>query len=190
VRKVMTITLGIGARLPAFCTSMGRMLLAGLEHEALDRWPRGLRPQAWTRLTLTDKAEQDDNCAKIYNKSLLYLVSHAFEDRARIPGIPGVEFAGEPLLGMEWWIEKDRPLVALLGGKMCAWVKTPNTAPEGSTDASTAQHHGDFDDDTPTVKSSLARILRSASPSTIERAELEFEHSAATWANRRALLMK
>jgi IclR family pca regulon transcriptional regulator len=56
VRKVMTITLGIGARLPAFCTSMGRMLLAGLDQEALDRWLRGLRPQAWTRLTLTDKA--------------------------------------------------------------------------------------------------------------------------------------
>jgi len=54
VRKVMTITLGIGARLPAFCTSMGRMLLTGLEQEALDRWLRGLRPQAWTRLTLTD----------------------------------------------------------------------------------------------------------------------------------------
>jgi IclR family transcriptional regulator, pca regulon regulatory protein len=55
VRKVMTITLGIGARLPAFCTSMGRVLLAGLEHEALERWLRGLRPQAWTRHTLTDK---------------------------------------------------------------------------------------------------------------------------------------
>ena len=57
VRKVMTITLGIGARLPAFCTSMGRMLLAGLEPEALDRWLRDLKPQAWTRLTLTDKTE-------------------------------------------------------------------------------------------------------------------------------------
>src|SRR5262252_10932139 len=56
VRKVMTITLGIGARLPAFCTSMGRMLLAALDQEALDRWLRGLRPQAWTRQTLTDKA--------------------------------------------------------------------------------------------------------------------------------------
>jgi IclR family transcriptional regulator, pca regulon regulatory protein len=56
VHKVMTITLGIGARLPAFCTSMGRMLLAGLEPEALDRWLRALKPQAWTRLTLTDKA--------------------------------------------------------------------------------------------------------------------------------------
>jgi IclR family transcriptional regulator, pca regulon regulatory protein len=57
VRKVMSITLGIGARLPAFCTSMGRVLLAGLGEEALERWLRGLRPQAWTRFTLTDKAQ-------------------------------------------------------------------------------------------------------------------------------------
>jgi IclR family pca regulon transcriptional regulator len=57
VRKVMTITLGIGARLPAYCTSMGRMLLAGLEREALEGWLRALRPQALTRFTLTDKAQ-------------------------------------------------------------------------------------------------------------------------------------
>jgi IclR family transcriptional regulator, pca regulon regulatory protein len=56
VRKVMSITLGIGARLPAFCTSMGRVLLAGLEPEPLERWLRGLKAQAWTRLTLTDRA--------------------------------------------------------------------------------------------------------------------------------------
>jgi len=56
VRKVMTITLGIGARLPAFCTSMGRVLLAGLEDEALGRWLRALRPVAYTRFTLTDRA--------------------------------------------------------------------------------------------------------------------------------------
>jgi IclR family pca regulon transcriptional regulator len=29
-RKIMSINLGIGSRLPAYCTSMGRMLLAGL----------------------------------------------------------------------------------------------------------------------------------------------------------------
>ena len=57
VRKVMSITLGIGARLPAFCTSMGRVLLAGLAEDELERWLRGLRPQAWTRFTLTDKAQ-------------------------------------------------------------------------------------------------------------------------------------
>ena len=57
VRKVMTITLGIGARLPAFCTSMGRALLAGLDDEALERWLRSLRAVARTRFTLTDRAD-------------------------------------------------------------------------------------------------------------------------------------
>lgn len=55
VRKIMAITLGIGARLPAFCTSMGRVLLAGLPDETLERMLRALRPQPWTRHTLTDR---------------------------------------------------------------------------------------------------------------------------------------
>src|SRR5581483_2688285 len=54
--------------------------------------------------TLTDKAEQDDNCAEIYHKSLLYLVSNAFEDHAHIPAIRD----GEPILGMQKFIEDER----------------------------------------------------------------------------------
>jgi IclR family transcriptional regulator, pca regulon regulatory protein len=57
VRKVMAITLGVGARLPAFCTSMGRVLLAGLGEAAFERWLRGLKPRACTRFTLTGRAE-------------------------------------------------------------------------------------------------------------------------------------
>ena len=45
--------------------------------------PAGDRERAaserFALFTLTDKAEQDDNCANIYHKSLLYLVSNAFE---------------------------------------------------------------------------------------------------------------
>jgi IclR family pca regulon transcriptional regulator len=55
VRKVMTITLGIGARLPAFCTSMGRVLLAGLGDEELERWLRALKAQPRTAFTLTER---------------------------------------------------------------------------------------------------------------------------------------
>ena len=57
VRKVMAITLGIGARLPAFCTSMGRALLAGLADDALESWLRGVRTMAHTRFTLTEKTQ-------------------------------------------------------------------------------------------------------------------------------------
>jgi len=35
-KKIMTINLAIGSRLPAYCTSMGRVLLGGLSEEALD----------------------------------------------------------------------------------------------------------------------------------------------------------
>jgi IclR family pca regulon transcriptional regulator len=33
--KIMRISLGVGSRLPAYCTSMGRMLLAGLPDDAV-----------------------------------------------------------------------------------------------------------------------------------------------------------
>jgi IclR family transcriptional regulator, pca regulon regulatory protein len=55
VRKVMTITIGVGARLPAYCTSMGRALVASRDEETRGRWLRGLKPQTCTRFTLTDR---------------------------------------------------------------------------------------------------------------------------------------
>jgi len=52
--KIMRITLGVGSRLPAYCTSMGRVLLAGLdEQEMLARLQASDR-QALTRHTVTD----------------------------------------------------------------------------------------------------------------------------------------
>lgn len=54
VRKVMTVSLGIGARLPAHCASMGRVLLAGLSPEALDAWLAEAVIEARTPYTETD----------------------------------------------------------------------------------------------------------------------------------------
>jgi hypothetical protein len=105
--------------------------------------------------TLTDKAEQDDNCAGIYHKSLLYLVSSAFEKRFRIPLIHP---DGEPIFGMEKFIRKDSALHALLDAK-ADWVLAPNASPPGSPKASAARHHGDFDNDRATLEATLARIL-------------------------------
>jgi IclR family pca regulon transcriptional regulator len=55
VRKVMTVTLAVGARLPAFCTSMGRALLSGLASEELAEWFDRLEPVPRTDLTVTDR---------------------------------------------------------------------------------------------------------------------------------------
>jgi hypothetical protein len=115
--------------------------------------------------TLDDQTEQDDDCAGIYHKSLLYLVSNAFEDTFRVPL---VHPDGEPILGMQKFINTDSVLKKLFGTDSQAdWVIAPNTNPEGSATTSGAKHHGTFDDDKPTVLATLARVLnkgKAASP--------------------------
>ncbi|MDC8759924.1 C1 family peptidase [Janthinobacterium fluminis] len=108
--------------------------------------------------TLTDRAEQDDNCAGIYNKSLLYLVSNAFE---RIYRKPLERPDGEPLLGMEKFIRRDAALEQLFASGAADWVRSPNTAPPGQENAAQAVRHGDFDDDSATLRATIARITGS-----------------------------
>ena len=106
--------------------------------------------------TLSDKPERGDNCAQIYNKSLLYLVPDAFEEKSRIPVIR----EGEPILGMERWIDADlRKTFQSLGAEL---VLAPNNAPAESQSASDAMHHGDFDNDEKTVASTFRRIIAGA----------------------------
>lgn len=125
--------------------------------------------------TLTDKAERDDTCARIYHKSLLYLVSHAFEARLRRPSFrPNEDDSSEPLLGMAKCVERlpksERP---------ADWVLAPNGRSTGR-DASTATAHGAFDDDQATLQATLARILGKAPAAAVG----DFRHGRSGAANR------
>jgi hypothetical protein len=86
---------------------------------------------------LSDKQEQDDTVTPLYHKSLLYLVSNAFEDDS-----------GKPLLGMEKFSNRLRSKPGLRffysGGKP---LHTESTT------------HGGFDNDTRTMNSILRAIL-------------------------------
>lgn len=53
-RRIMSVTLGVGARLPAFSASMGRVLLSGLSDVQLDRWLGECKPVKHTPHTVTD----------------------------------------------------------------------------------------------------------------------------------------
>jgi IclR family pca regulon transcriptional regulator len=52
--KIMRNTLGVGSRLPAYCTSLGRVLLAGLPDDEALRVLKASKPKALTRHTVTD----------------------------------------------------------------------------------------------------------------------------------------
>tara|TARA_R110002111_G_scaffold107056_1_gene165433 strand:- start:311 stop:2329 length:2019 start_codon:yes stop_codon:yes gene_type:complete len=122
--------------------------------------------------TLTDKTEQDDHCANIYHKSLLYLVSNAFEEKARVPLLRD----GEPILGMEKFIAQDPDLQKLLKRKTVDWVRAPNTNDAGSISHSTARSHGGFDDDKATLVATFARILNK-SLGTLDKTEMPMHAS-------------
>jgi IclR family pca regulon transcriptional regulator len=55
--KIMSINLGLGSRLPAYCTSMGRVLLAGLSDDELRARLAASARTARTARTVTDAGE-------------------------------------------------------------------------------------------------------------------------------------
>ena len=56
-KRIMTISLGLGSRLPAYCTSMGRVLLAELAPEDAGRRPARQRLERHTEHTITSAAD-------------------------------------------------------------------------------------------------------------------------------------
>ncbi len=109
--------------------------------------------------TLSDAVERDDNCLGIYHKSLLYLVSMAFEEQAYF----GLKKQGWPILGMERFLGKKSNLADpqfrdALDRNLVEWILCPNQESVASGRASNAMHHSDFDDDLPTIRSTVAMI--------------------------------
>jgi IclR family transcriptional regulator, pca regulon regulatory protein len=54
-KRIMTIALALGSRLPAACTSMGRVLLAGLPDDALDTFCQTATLERRTARTVIDR---------------------------------------------------------------------------------------------------------------------------------------
>jgi IclR family pca regulon transcriptional regulator len=65
-KRVMSVSLGVGSRLPAYCTSMGRVLLAALDpDEAISRLAKAERPRM-TPKTRTRLDELTDILRKVH----------------------------------------------------------------------------------------------------------------------------
>jgi Caspase domain/N-acetylmuramoyl-L-alanine amidase len=106
---------------------------------------------ACTMFTMKRQSELVDDVIKVYRKSLLYFVRNACEKPTPTP-----------ILGLEESVRADPALVQFFGlgaGKGNAQaVWSPTTAISGDA-ASRALHHGDFDNDSPTMNSMMRRIL-------------------------------
>lgn len=91
--RIMTVTIAVGTRFPAYPTSMGRVLLAALPPAALDAYLERVEPVALTRRTVTDpatlRAVLGDVAAKGYA-----LVDQELEDGLRSVAVPIVDRNG------------------------------------------------------------------------------------------------
>jgi hypothetical protein len=103
---------------------------------------------------LKDELEQDDNVAKIYRKSLLYLVSKAFE-----------RVKDKPLLGMENYED----LVTTVGPQP---LFIYSNGVEGQRTRSTS--HGGFDNDVYTMNHILRRVLGGAPGQPFTKVNLDY----------------
>jgi IclR family pca regulon transcriptional regulator len=64
-KRIMTISLGLGSRLPAYATSMGRVLLAELEPAQVDDLLGPGPLEAITDRTITSRAELDEELVRV-----------------------------------------------------------------------------------------------------------------------------
>jgi IclR family pca regulon transcriptional regulator len=64
-QRVMTISLSVGSRLPAHVTSMGRVLLAGLDPADLEERLARLQPERLTDKTITDRRRLRERIAEV-----------------------------------------------------------------------------------------------------------------------------
>lgn len=124
---------------------------------ALPEIDAGRCPKA-TLYLLNEQQELDDSVGP-YGRSLLWLVSNAFEERR-----------GTPLLGMKHYLKAARSVRARAFDDV---IESPATGPQGAASAATT--HGGFDNDPYTMNSVLHRILGHRPPVPFEKRDLDYD---------------
>ena len=64
-RRIVAVTLGVGSRLPAYCTALGRVLLAGMPPEQSAQELSKLELVAHTRFTVTSRRRVEEILAEV-----------------------------------------------------------------------------------------------------------------------------
>jgi IclR family transcriptional regulator, pca regulon regulatory protein len=93
VQKIMSISLGVGSRLPAYCTSMGRLLLSNLSDDEIRRRLAASPLQARTQFTVTAPAELAARIARVREQGWA-LVNQELEEGMVSIAAPVVDRAG------------------------------------------------------------------------------------------------
>ncbi len=91
--RIMTIGLSVGTRLPAHCTSMGRVLLAALDDDELDAYLSAAALEPRTSHTITDAVELRAELERVRQQGWC-LLDQELEDGVRSVAVPVHDASG------------------------------------------------------------------------------------------------
>lgn len=114
--RIMSISLGVGARLPAHCTSMGRVLLAQLDHEALDAYLRVADLEPYTEHTETSPTRIRGIIKDVRDKGYA-VVNQELEIGLRSCAVPVRKKSGRVIAAMNVGVHAQRVTMGQLVGE-------------------------------------------------------------------------
>ena len=106
-KRVMSVGLAVGSRLPAHCTSMGRVLLAALPAPELTAYLRRVTLHAATPKTITSKPELSAELDRVRKRGYA-LVDEELELGLRSIAVPVATRAGRVVAAMNTGVQASR----------------------------------------------------------------------------------
>jgi len=98
-QRLISVDLSVGSRLPAYCTSMGRILLAGLDDQALEDYLSGADLQVKTSRTLHTPAALRASIDEIRQQGWV-IIDQELEMGLRSVAVPLKDSAGQVLAAL------------------------------------------------------------------------------------------
>ena len=111
--RIMTIGLAVGARLPAYCTSMGKVLLAALDDEVLDRYLSSVELSTRTSRTISDASVLRAEVLKVRDQGWC-LIDQELEDGVRSVAVPVHDAGGRVIAAINTSAHATRVNLATL----------------------------------------------------------------------------
>ena len=107
VQRLMSLQLSVGTRLPAYPTSMGRVLLAGVSPAELDAYFAKLSPKPLTKFTVTSEYELRQIIAQV-RKDGYAIVDQEMEEGVRAISVPICTRSGKTLAALNLGTHMNR----------------------------------------------------------------------------------
>jgi IclR family transcriptional regulator, pca regulon regulatory protein len=112
-RRIMTITIAVGTRLPAYATSMGRVLLAALEPEKLEERLSRIELRPLTARTVTDRQKFMEILDGVRRQGYA-MVDQELEDGLRSAAVPVRDASGAVVAALNVSVHASRATLQML----------------------------------------------------------------------------